>query len=468
MSAEEENKNQTSTPENDSTSSETANNSGSDTQNSDFENTNNQNTSNKSDSSSTDSARSSADKSSETKSEVKADAKKLEHEPEAKGKESDLTKVGKSDSKFKAKAKDLGKKAGNRVKDGVKSKAQNIKDAVNNSVFINRLKKMFQIIKKVVKFIITHIKIIAIVTGIVLLVGGLVLTVISMSEASGETPHYYCDIDPDPDLKKTSFYKQYCTNGGLAIPDMKTEFAYILGKIMCNEEHILYSQANQGPSKYESEGLSTGSAWIDRLCRWDFATPLTEAHYICCASFVSICLYKAGIIEWGQMSAGCNLRTTVCCDEYSLRFNSDGSEDATRKTKTGWKYVGGLCMSSGSINMTADEFVEKYIDDGELKRGDVILYRHANSNCPLDKHDHVTLCSGKLTEEETDDQNLIGKWCEIEAATNDNSNNKYCAPYNPGQVPRDKAPYTNHQVCENPINPKYERTIEVFRYVGDN
>ena len=400
--------------------------------------------------------------------------KKLEHEPEAKGKESDLTKVGKSDSKFKAKAKDLGRKAGNHVREGVKSRAQNFKDAVNNSVFINRLKKMFQIIKKVVKFIITHIKIIAIVTGIVLLVGGLVLTVISMSEASGETPHYYCDIDPDPDLKKTSFYKQYCTNGGWSIPDMKTEFAYMLGKIMCNEEHILYSQGNQGPSKDESVGLSTGSTWIDRLCRWDFTTPLTEPHYICCASFVSICLYKAGIIEWGQMSSGCNIRVTVCCDEYSLGFDGSGQEHAIRKTKPGWKYVGGLCQRSGSINMTADEFVEKYIEGGELKKGDVILYRHVDSDCPLDKHDHTSLASGKLTAEETDDKNLVDKWCEIEAADNDSKyhlgkwSDTYCAPYNPGQVPRDQVPYTNHQVCENPINPKYERTIEVFRYVGDN
>lgn len=435
---------------------------------------------------STDMSRSSDNKSSaDNKSSKNTDANKnsskeksdkTEPTKEAKSKQYDSSKVDKVNKNTKnshkgSKLKDPGSRSvGKRIRDRAKKKANNAVDAIKNSAFFQRLKKMFDIVKKTIKFVINNAKLIAILSTVFTIVGGLVLTIISISEAAGKSPHYYCPLEPDKYTQKTALYKQYCGgHGSLNFSSIKCIFAVEIGWIIANyEQHIMYS-------------LDDNSDDLTFLKEWDPTTSsednpsIKEDHWICCASFVTICLYKAGIIEGNQVGAGCNAPREAMNKRYALYFSGNDESSATiRECNDGWVYVGGLCKASGSLGISTDEFVEKYIDGGELHPGDVILYRHSNSDCTNDKHDHVTLVLGRPEDTGTEtsinmvDPRLSGHWCELEACMNKTNGHGHDSYNNTPGVLYDKSNGgTNWEVSCSPIDVSTERTVEVWRYVGE-
>ena len=188
------------------------------------------------------------------------------------------------------------------------------------------------------------------------------------------------------------------------------------------------------------------------------------ANYICCATFVSICLYKVDLID--NIYHNCKGPREWMNKNYSLTFDSNDREIANREGANGFTYVGGLCYPIGKTiqNLTVEEFSEKYIDGG-LQPGDIILYRH-NNGCGNDAHSHISMSAG-LIEDPT--SKLNGKYCEYEAQGN-NTPSHDGHGYNDLNIGQDMGADatggTNYQVALTEIHVNGERSVEVWRYTG--
>ncbi len=80
------------------------------------------------------------------------------------------------------------------------------------TALVGKIKKIFAAIQKAIAFIISNAYVILIITGIVLITSSIVFQCISMAQASGASPHYYCDLKPDDKIKDSELYKQYCVH----------------------------------------------------------------------------------------------------------------------------------------------------------------------------------------------------------------------------------------------------------------
>ncbi len=200
-------------------------------------------------------------------------------------------------------------------------------------------------------------------------------------------------------------------------------------KRFCDEQRILYS-------------LDQNGTYLSKLEKWDGTTPLEETHYICCASFATLCMYKAGMITY--TGSGCDTPRNWMNQNYSLSFDSSGDEVASRESNNGFMYAGGACKASGTLNMTMDEF-DACISGG-LQPGDIILYRH-NNGCENTKHSHVSIFSCIKD----------GTYYEYEAGGNSRDGHGFDT-YN--------SPNTDWQVSESRMYVSGERTVEVWRYTG--
>ena len=67
-----------------------------------------------------------------------------------------------------------------------------------------------QKIKKLLKFIKKNLKAILAISAIVTFGSNAILFGSSLIHAIGETPHYYCDVDPPAAIKNSHAYQQYC------------------------------------------------------------------------------------------------------------------------------------------------------------------------------------------------------------------------------------------------------------------
>lgn len=83
---------------------------------------------------------------------------------------------------------------------------------IKNSAAYEKTKKFIEDIKAIVTFIVDNIKVIAIVGAIVIVGGTISIFIVSLTQAFGPTPHFYCEFDPDEYTENLEFYQQYCTN----------------------------------------------------------------------------------------------------------------------------------------------------------------------------------------------------------------------------------------------------------------
>lgn len=99
---------------------------------------------------------------------------------------------------------------------GFKGKAKFIGRKLKNSTIVQRalntMKKIFKALKKVTKFIISNAYAISLSSLIIIVGSSAVLFLISNIQASGTSPHYYCDLKPDDATKDSELYKRYCQN----------------------------------------------------------------------------------------------------------------------------------------------------------------------------------------------------------------------------------------------------------------
>lgn len=68
---------------------------------------------------------------------------------------------------------------------------------------------------KVISFIASNIQTILVILLIIIVACYFLITFMSIFQAIGSTPHYYCDIDADKGVKRSKVYQQYCTNGSV-------------------------------------------------------------------------------------------------------------------------------------------------------------------------------------------------------------------------------------------------------------
>lgn len=85
-----------------------------------------------------------------------------------------------------------------------------IKNKAKEYAFIKKLQKLYKKIVKIVKFVIRNIKWIGALVGIIVFGTNALLYGMSVAAAIGDTPHYYCDLDPSPNVRKSAPYIQYC------------------------------------------------------------------------------------------------------------------------------------------------------------------------------------------------------------------------------------------------------------------
>lgn len=163
---------------------------------------------------------------------------------------------------------ETGKNNLNAFKDakGFKNKAKSLGGAFFNDFSnTNAGQKFLEILEKigkVLKVIKANAKLIAIVSAIVTLVWNLTIFGISLAQAIGTSPHYYCDLDPDDGTKQLAVYKQYCTSGSL--PDAGNGIAERMS-ILCfdtvEEAENSYSLGGGTPHDGAPENIQCGTLY---------------------------------------------------------------------------------------------------------------------------------------------------------------------------------------------------------------
>lgn len=81
---------------------------------------------------------------------------------------------------------------------------------VGNTDFGRKVKSLIEKIQKTFGIIVDNIKLIAIMSVIIIAGSYITFFSISLIQAAGKSPHYYCEVYPDDFIKDTEFYKQYC------------------------------------------------------------------------------------------------------------------------------------------------------------------------------------------------------------------------------------------------------------------
>lgn len=122
-----------------------------------------------------------------------------------------------------AAAKEIGKRLGGEKGQAI---AKKIGAVAKGMEAFNKLKRAFETAQKVVQWIIAHIKPIAIVSLCVVVAATVILVGNSLIQVIGPSPHYYCDLLADKDIKKTATYKQYCSGhgGGYSLEELEGHY----------------------------------------------------------------------------------------------------------------------------------------------------------------------------------------------------------------------------------------------------
>ena len=120
--------------------------------------------------------------------------------------------VGQKLSNF-AKAENKPAYIGRGIKNGVTSRARRFGGRIKNNTtetgkkIINTVKAIIRVVKALLSWKV------AILVGIICISYTIVVFVLSLADGVEPTPHYYCDLEADKTVKRTSLYTQYCKKG---------------------------------------------------------------------------------------------------------------------------------------------------------------------------------------------------------------------------------------------------------------
>ena len=94
---------------------------------------------------------------------------------------------------------------------GITALGKGAKNRFKQTESYEKIQELIKKVTKVIKFVVNHIKLFGILAAIIGIVFPVVILIISYTDSLGSSPHYYCDIDADPSVKKTAIYQQYCS-----------------------------------------------------------------------------------------------------------------------------------------------------------------------------------------------------------------------------------------------------------------
>ena len=154
----------------------------------------------------------------------------------------------------KGKLGTFGKQRGRAIKKRASKFAKNFKE----SDIGQRLIAAAKVLVAVLKFVKRNAKLIMVISFLVTVFGFLTLYIISITQAVGASPHFYCEIDPDDYMKDTAFYQQYCQESNKTFNLNSINGHYIVqdgqGPAYCCAMHNLIARfiCLQGGSYYDT------------------------------------------------------------------------------------------------------------------------------------------------------------------------------------------------------------------------
>lgn len=100
---------------------------------------------------------------------------------------------------------------------GFKNKAKfafnTVKDDLKGTKIAETIQKIIQKTQRIIANISANIIPIAITIAVIVTLWNLAIFGTSIVQSIGQTTHYYCELDADSNMKKSSLYKQYCASG---------------------------------------------------------------------------------------------------------------------------------------------------------------------------------------------------------------------------------------------------------------
>ena len=87
------------------------------------------------------------------------------------------------------------------------------KDDLKGTKIAETIQKIIQRTQRIIANISANIIPIAITIAVIVTLWNLAIFGTSIVQSIGQTPHYYCELDADSNMKKSSLYKQYCSSG---------------------------------------------------------------------------------------------------------------------------------------------------------------------------------------------------------------------------------------------------------------
>lgn len=249
-------------------------------------------------------------------------------------------------------AKGIGGKAG-AVKDIGKRKLRNGWNRIKNSNIADKVREFKKKLKVIFEFIKNNWKIILIVT-LILTFGTTIATfVISLAQGFGQSPHYYCDIEPDENSEDSIFYQQYCER---IVNSFELE--------NLNGHYIVQDSSGSAPELQKACALNNmllrfwcmnNVNWYD--CIWDntgnypLESPLT-IRYENGASNIRT------FVSGGELVKDSKKSYTYNCNDYTAKGPVGSRNFAASKGYSGYNYGNWGYVRDSSLNF--DNTVDAY------------------------------------------------------------------------------------------------------------
>lgn len=108
-------------------------------------------------------------------------------------------------------------------------------EKVANSNIANKIKRVIAIIVSFASFVRRHLLLFLFLLLLCLIIIPLALFGVSLLQAIGSSPHYYCDLDASAYTKSSAIYKQYCTTarGGVTFENLNGHYVVQDGSGPC-------------------------------------------------------------------------------------------------------------------------------------------------------------------------------------------------------------------------------------------
>lgn len=208
----------------------------------------------------------------------------------------------------------------------LKAAANPLGNKLKNSEAAKTIKKMVETVRKIANFVAANIKPIAIISAVVLVLGNGAIFVISIAQSATPTPHYYCDTEANSSIRKTSVYRQYCTQGGFSLENLQGHYIVQDGSGPCTD----CAFNNLLMRYYTDAGLN----YFDYL--WDEAGEYGPSGQICRSTNVATPGTLRKIINGGGTG------TTDCTAKYDATANGTvkfGQLHGKNITMANWGYL---------------------------------------------------------------------------------------------------------------------------------